>query len=103
MFLHPMGSAVHEVHSGASGARNAKAQFFMLRWDWCCFHKKRTGTSYVEFVFLHPVGYAGHVVQYGAFEVQHVDAVFCMLMWDRYGFHKKRTGTHYAELVFCIR
>jgi hypothetical protein len=75
----------------------------MLRWDWCCFHKKRTGTSYVEFVFLHPVGYAGHVVQYGAFEVQHVDAVFCMLMWDRYGFHKKRTGTHYAELVFCIR
>jgi hypothetical protein len=39
----------------ASGAQNVDALFFMLRWDWCNFHKKHIGTSYVELVLLHLV------------------------------------------------
>jgi hypothetical protein len=31
MFLHPVGSAGHVVHSGAFGARDINAIFFMLR------------------------------------------------------------------------
>jgi hypothetical protein len=59
-------SAGRIVHSGASGARNVDALFFMLGWDWFSFHKKRVGTSFVELVLLHPVGYAGHVDCCGA-------------------------------------
>jgi hypothetical protein len=31
--------------------------FFMLRWAWCDFQKKRTGTHCAKLVFLHPVGF----------------------------------------------
>jgi hypothetical protein len=58
----------HVVYCGDSGTQNIDALFFMLGWDWCGFHKKRVGTSYVEHVFLHPVGYAAHVVHCGASE-----------------------------------
>jgi hypothetical protein len=50
VFLHPVVSTGHIVHSSASGARDIDALFFMLRWDWCSFYKKHAGTSYVEFV-----------------------------------------------------
>jgi hypothetical protein len=84
VFLHPMGSTSHVVHSGASGVSNVDAIFFMLRWDRCGFHEKCTGTCYTELVFFHPVGCAGNVVHSGA------DSI------------KKCAGTHYAELVFRI-
>jgi hypothetical protein len=54
------------VHSGASGARNVVAIFFMLVWARYDFNKKRAGAHFVEIVFLHLVRAAGHVVHYGA-------------------------------------
>jgi hypothetical protein len=59
----------HIVHYGASGVRNVDTLFFLLRYDWYGFQKKRVETGYPKLVFLRLVGYAGHVVQSGAFGV----------------------------------
>jgi hypothetical protein len=67
------------VPCGASGSRNIDTLFFVLGWDWCSFHKKQVGRSYIELVFLHPVGYAGHVVHCGVSGVRNVDALFFLL------------------------
>ena len=69
VFLQPVGSAGHVVHSGASAARNIGALFFMLGWAWCGFQKKRAGKCYAKLVFLHPMGSAGQVVPFGASSV----------------------------------
>jgi hypothetical protein len=53
LFLYPMGSAGHIVYSGASGAQNIDALFFMLGYDRYGFNKKRAGTCYAELVFSH--------------------------------------------------
>jgi hypothetical protein len=39
LFMHPMGWAVHVVHSGATGARNVITLFFKLVWDRYGFDK----------------------------------------------------------------
>jgi hypothetical protein len=56
----------HIVYFGASEERNVDALFFIIRWAWCGFHKKCTGTRYSKVVFLHSVGSTGHVVHSGA-------------------------------------
>jgi hypothetical protein len=103
MFLLPVGSTGHVVHSGAFGARNVDTLFFMLRWDQNGYDKMRAGTCYAELMFLHLVGYTSDEVNSGAFGVQNVDALFFLLEWDRHGFDKKRVGARYAKLCFYIR
>jgi hypothetical protein len=44
VFLHPVLYVGHIVHSGASGAQNVDAIFFILVWDWYGFHRKLTRT-----------------------------------------------------------
>jgi hypothetical protein len=62
VFLHPVSSAHHVVHFGASRERNLDALFFMLEWDQYGFGKMRTRIRYATLVFLHSMGSAGHVV-----------------------------------------
>jgi hypothetical protein len=62
MFLHPVGSTGHVVHSGASGAQNVDAIFFMLVRDWYSFHKKCAEARYAELVVLQSVQSVGHVL-----------------------------------------
>jgi hypothetical protein len=87
------------IHFCASRVPNLDAQFFMLRWVWCGFHKMHVGTRYVKLVFLHLVRFAGHVVHSFASRAQNADTLFFMLKCDRSGLHKKHTKTHYAELM----
>jgi hypothetical protein len=44
VFLHPVRSAGHIMHSGAYRARNIDALFFVLAWAWSGLHKKRART-----------------------------------------------------------
>jgi hypothetical protein len=62
LFLHPVGSAGHVVHFGASGERIIDTIFFNVRWGRYGFDKKRFRTRYAELLFSHLVGSVGHVV-----------------------------------------
>jgi hypothetical protein len=66
VFLYPVGSGGHIVHSVASWARNVDALFFWLGWDRCSFQEKRVRLRYVKLVFLHSLGYAGYIVHSAA-------------------------------------
>jgi hypothetical protein len=81
VFLHPVKSAAHVVHSSGSRARNVIALFFMLGCDRYKFDKKHGGTSYAELVFLHPVGSVGHIGHSGASRALNVTVLLLMLGW----------------------
>jgi hypothetical protein len=66
VFLRPMGSTGHVVHSGASEPRNVDTVFVMLGWDRYGLHKMCVRTCYDKLVFLHPVRSAGHIGHFGA-------------------------------------
>jgi hypothetical protein len=69
MFLHPVGSVGHVVHSSASGVRNVDALFFM--------HGSET---------------AGHVVHSGASGARNIDMLLFMIgagsVWNRQQAHR---------------
>jgi hypothetical protein len=115
VFLHPVGSVGHVVHSGASGVQNVNALFLMLGWDQYRFHKKCAGTRYAELMFLHPVESVGHVVHYGGVPgAKHLRTIF-KLRWDRiYALFlssggtvtdssKTAPGQDTPNMSFCIR
>jgi hypothetical protein len=118
VFLPPVGSVGHVVHSGACEAQNIDVLFLMLGWERFGLNKKHTWTCYDELVFVHtmgslghlvhfwwdlrvtyciPVGSVGHILHSG---VQNINVLCFMLDWDQHGFHKKCDGTHCTELVF---
>jgi hypothetical protein len=66
VFLHLVQFVCHVLHSGASGARNIDALFFIFRWARCGSPKKRTWTSYAALAFLHQVQSVGHIVHSSA-------------------------------------
>jgi hypothetical protein len=105
VFLHLVGAAGHVVHSGAYGAPNVYALFFMLGCDRYGFDKKCVGTRYAELVFLHPLGSTGLVVHYYVSVAQNANALLFMLRWDRNGFassRKSMSGHVTRILCFCI-
>jgi hypothetical protein len=99
VFLHTVGSVGHLVLFGASGPQNVDALLFLLKWAWCGFYKKHTGTRYADPVFLHLVGYAGHFVHSSESKVRNIDTLFFMLRWIRCGLNKNRTRTRCVKLV----
>jgi hypothetical protein len=66
MFLHPLESVGHVVHSGVVPSAKHLRTIFKLWWDRYGFDKNGIGTRYAELEFLHPVGSMGQVVHSGA-------------------------------------
>jgi hypothetical protein len=83
VLLHLVGSVGHVVHSGASGAQNMIALFFMLGWDQYRFDKKCVRIHFTELAFLHPKGSMGHKVHSDASGLRNADRPFFMLEWAR--------------------
>jgi hypothetical protein len=102
LFLHPVGSAGHVVHFGASRERTIETIFFKLSWGRYGFDKKRFRTRDAELLFLHPVRSAGQVVHFGASRERIIDTLFFKLGCDRNGLTKSASGHVMLNFIFCI-
>jgi hypothetical protein len=121
VFLHPVGSAGHLVHSGASVARNVDALSFVLGWArggavsikrvpghvtpnmcFCIWQKAHWDMLHQNCVFASG-GICGHIMHSGEFGARNVGRLLFMLVWAWCGFPKKRVRTRYANLCFFIR
>jgi hypothetical protein len=99
VFLHPLGSAGHVVHFGASMTRNVGALFSCLV-EPVCIRRKARRDMFRQTCVSTSGGICGPRSAFrcvGGAKCQHT---FFMIGWDRYGYDKKRAGTHDAELVF---
>jgi hypothetical protein len=88
VFLYPVGSAGHIVHSGAFGARNVDALFFTPGWDRYGFNKKAPWQRTLYFCFCIRWD-PGHIVHSTTSGVRNVITLFFILGSDRYRFYKK--------------
>jgi hypothetical protein len=125
VFLHPVGSTGHVVHSGASGTRNVNALFFMLEWDRYGFHIKCPGKKCQRIIFHAGVGLvripqkarwdtlcrtcvfatggiSGSLTAFWCVWGMKRRHTFFMMLWDQYGFEKKtRYDTLHRPCVFA--
>jgi hypothetical protein len=94
--------AGHVVHSGASGARNIDALFFILGCDRYGFVRKHAGSRYAKHVFSH-LGYVGHIVHSVASGTPNVNTLFSCSGGTESDYIKSALGHITPNICFCIR
>jgi hypothetical protein len=99
VFLHPVGSAGHVLHCGASEKRNVEALFLGSPGTVMGFIKRPPGHVTPNLCFASS-GIFGHVLHFGVSGSRNVNTLFFMLESAQCNFHKKCAGTRYVIFVF---
>jgi hypothetical protein len=103
LFLHPVGSARHVVHSVRLRHETSMHYFSCSGGTSTDLTKSASGHVGPNFCFLHPEGSVGNIVHSDASWAQNVNTLFFMLGWDQYGFEKITTGHVTPNFCFCIQ